>query len=64
MCKAFIDGGWKSARYVGMYQFANVIEPSIMIGGHKGGMVAYPVAVVKYESELIELPLKHIRLKD
>lgn len=35
------------AYFHGIFQSASVVEPSCMVGGHNGGQVAYPVAVVE-----------------
>ncbi|MDM5207072.1 hypothetical protein [Cytobacillus kochii] len=37
---------------MGSFQFSKEIEPSPMIGGHPGGVIAYPEAVVKLSNEL------------
>lgn len=37
------------ARFIGVSQFSQPVEPSPMVGGHPGGVVAYPVAVIEYE---------------
>ncbi|MCA1027564.1 hypothetical protein LCM23_15810 [Cytobacillus kochii] len=39
---------------MGSFQFSKEIEPSPMIGGHPGGVIAYPEAVVKLSNELME----------
>ncbi|UPW82340.1 hypothetical protein [Lysinibacillus sp. Ag94] len=46
---------------VGVFQYSQPIGESIMIGGHAGGVVAYPVAVVKIENELKEVPINRLR---
>ena len=39
----------------GFFQRSMVIEPSIMVGGHSGGVIAYPVAIIETEKgEVIE----------
>lgn len=35
------------AYFHGVFQEAWVVEPSIRVGGHPGGQMAYPVAVVE-----------------
>lgn len=35
-------------------EHAHVVEPSPMIGGSPGGQIKYPVAVVEYESGMVE----------
>lgn len=39
----------KKVKVHGIFQQAQVLEPSIQIGGHNGGQIAYPVAVIEYE---------------
>ena len=34
----------------GIFQYAYVIEQSLMIGGHGGGQIAYPVAVIQFKN--------------
>lgn len=31
----------------GFFQRSMVIKPSIMVGGHSGGVIAYPVAIIE-----------------
>lgn len=45
---------WVEAEYMGLFQFSQVIDPSPLIGGHPGGVIAYPVAVVKINDKLVE----------
>lgn len=33
-----------------------------MIGGHHGGVIAHPVAVVKYEGKLMQVDLGRVKL--
>lgn len=33
----------------GFFQRSMVIEPSLMLGGHDGGVMAYPVAIIETE---------------
>ena len=40
----------KKIKLHGVFQFANVVEPSIMMGGHNGGQVSYPIAVIEHEN--------------
>lgn len=44
----------KKIKLHGIFQFANVIEPSSLIGGHNGGKVSYPIAVIEYDNGDIE----------
>lgn len=43
--KCLVDG--EKAYFHGVFQYAAPIEPSIRIGGHPGGQIDYPVAVVE-----------------
>lgn len=36
--------------FMGIFQMSDVIPPSSMVGGHTGGVVSMPVAVVKLET--------------
>lgn len=51
------------AEFLGVYQYSNVIEPSLMVGGHNGGVIAYPVAVVRVGTELKEVKLSSVLFK-
>lgn len=48
------------AEFIGVYQYSQVIEPSPMIGGHPGGVIAYPIAIVKLNEKLKEVKLSDI----
>ncbi|MGK4042224.1 hypothetical protein AB0Y20_07960 [Heyndrickxia oleronia] len=48
------------AEFIGVYQYSRVIEPSPMIGGHSGGVIAYPIAVIKLNEKLKEVKLSDI----
>lgn len=52
------------AEFIGVYQYSKVIEPSIMRGGHGGGVIAYPVAIVKYDGRLREVKISKVTFKD
>ena len=45
---------------IGVFQYSQPIGESPFIGGHSGGVVAYPVAVVKIENELKEVPINKV----
>lgn len=40
----------EKALFYGVFQNSYVVEPSPLIGGHPGGVVAYPIAVVELEN--------------
>lgn len=50
----------KEAEYIGVFQRSRVINPSPMVGGHPGGVIAYPIAVVKIGDGLREIPLSDL----
>lgn len=52
---------WINVEYIGVFQFSKPVGPSVKAGGHGGGAIAHPVAVVKAEGMLIDVPLKHFR---
>jgi hypothetical protein len=53
-CKVLIKKEWIEAEYVGVFQRSDVIGESMMVGGHPGGTVAFPVIVAKVNNELKE----------
>lgn len=60
-CFTIYKGEWVEAKYLGLFQFSKVIEPSPMIGGHPGGVIAYPVAVVKLYDKLVKVDLAKVK---
>lgn len=50
----------KVANFHGIFQKSYIIEPSLMIGGSQGGVVAYPVAVVELDDGPFEVSLEHV----
>lgn len=53
ICKAKINGSWQEVPFYGVFQYSDVIEPALRVGGHPGGVIAYPVAVVELDNQLI-----------
>ncbi|OIJ12688.1 hypothetical protein BKP37_12875 [Anaerobacillus alkalilacustris] len=51
------------AEFIGVFQYSHVLDPSPMIGGHSGGVIAYPIAVVKLDEKLKEVKLSDITFK-
>lgn len=47
-CEVHTHGKKYTADFYGIFQLSTVIDPSPMIGGHPGGVIAYPVAVVDF----------------
>lgn len=49
----------------GFYQESNVIPPSPLVGGHSGGVIAYPVAIIEdKKGKLMEVEATSIQLKE
>ena len=61
-CEVISNGEKKTADFYGIFQLSTVINPSLMVGGHPGGVVAYPVAVIDLGDGdgLINLPIEKI----
>ena len=55
----------KKIKLHGIFQFANVIDPSLSMGGHNGGQVSYPIAVIEHDNGYIEhVPPYQIKRSD
>lgn len=52
-------------KLLGIFQKSDVLSPSPMMGGHNGGTVSYPVAIVEHEDgsmgEVFPADLKRVR---
>ena len=44
----------KPCKLLGVFQYSDIIEPAVALGGHSGGVIAYPVAVVEFEDTSIQ----------
>lgn len=62
-CYVNIKNGLLEAEFIGVFQYSRVLDESPMIGGHKGGVVAYPIAVVKLGGKFKEVKLSDITFK-
>jgi hypothetical protein len=62
-CYVKIKSEWKEAEFLGVFQYSNVIPPSPMVGGHPGGVIAYPIAIVKLNEELKEIKISNLKFK-
>jgi hypothetical protein len=62
-CYVKIKDELLEAEFVGVYQYSQVIDPSPFVGGHKGGVVAYPIAVVKMDGKFKEVKLSSVTFK-
>nr|DAJ21561.1 MAG TPA: hypothetical protein [Siphoviridae sp. ctWyD10] len=49
----------------GFFQRSMVVEPSLVLGGHDGGVMAYPVAIIETEEgEVLEVGAMKIQFKE
>ena len=49
----------------GFFQRSMVVGPSLVLGGHDGGVVAYPVAIIETEEgEVLEVGAMKIQFKE
>ncbi|MEB6549101.1 hypothetical protein MXL46_08325 [Heyndrickxia sporothermodurans] len=62
-CYVKIKSEIVEAEFIGVFQHSQVIDPSPMIGGHPGGVIAFPVGVVKLGEELLEVRISAITFK-
>lgn len=60
-CLVYENPYWRDAEFLGVFQYSTVIQPSPMIGGIPGGIIAYPVAVVKVGSQLKEVRISEVK---
>lgn len=59
-CFVNIKGELLEGEFIGAFQRSQIIEPSLMVGGHKGGVVAYPITVVKLDGKFKEVKLSDV----
>lgn len=62
-CYVDIKGDLVEAEFKGVYQYSNVVGASPMIGGHSGGVIAYPIALVRLQGKLKEVEPSKITFK-
>lgn len=62
-CYVKIKDDWIDARFIGVYQQSRVVDASPFVGGHPGGVVAFPVAVVKVGTSLQEAKVQDLLFK-
>lgn len=43
------------------FQFSSIIPPSLRIGGHNGGVIAYPVAVIGDRGHIRQIKINRIK---
>lgn len=61
LIRTHLGDRWQEAEFIGVFQYSDVVGASPMIGGHDGGTVAYPVAVVKMDGELKSVKTHMVR---
>lgn len=61
-CKITIGEHDIEGIFMGVFQYSDVMPPSPMVGGHTGGVVAYPVAVVRTGNTFRRVPLKNVTM--
>ena len=61
--KTVIGTEYQEGRFIGVFQHSHLVGESPLIHGHKGGVVAYPVAVVEIDGELGEFKLSDVQLE-
>lgn len=62
-CFVKIKSEWVKAEFMGFFQYSHVLEPSMVRGGHSGGVIAYPIAVVKLDGILFETKISNINFR-
>lgn len=61
-CKYLNDEGEiVVADLYGIFQYSTIIQPSLMIGGDSGGVIAYPVAVVGDCGQIRQIKINRIK---
>lgn len=61
-CYVEINGEVVAGKFKGIYQHSNVVNPSPFQGGHPGGVIAYPVAVVEIDNRFKQLNPSEVTL--
>lgn len=59
-CKVRIKDDIFQAAFYGVFQVSYVIAPSMIKGGHSGGVTAQPIAVVDYGDGLTRIDINHV----
>lgn len=61
-CKYLNDEGEiVVADLYGIFQYSTIIQPSLMIGGSPGGVIAYPVAVIVDSGKIRQIKIARIK---
>jgi len=62
-CYVDVKGDLVEAQFMGVYQYSKVVDDSPMVGGHPGGVIAYPIALVRLCGKLKEVDPSKITFK-
>lgn len=62
-CYVNINDDLVEVEFIGVYQYSNVVAPSPMVGGHPGGVIAYPIALVRLHGKLKEVEPSKVTFK-
>ena len=60
-CKYLHKEDWIPAKFHGIYQRSEIVLPNPMIGGHQGGTLMFPVAVVEDSDGLHEVEVWRVK---
>lgn len=64
MKKVVVRKTGEEGEYIGVFQYSEVIGASPMIGGHRGGVVSYPVVVAKISKSFKQFRLDAVDIMD
>lgn len=62
-CYVNIKGDLVEGGFIGVYQYSEVVGASLMVEGHPGGVVAYPIALVRICGKLKEVDPSSVTFK-
>ncbi|MFJ5771422.1 hypothetical protein [Psychrobacillus sp. NPDC093180] len=62
-CYVKVQSDWLKGEFIGIFQHSEVLNPSPIRGGHNGGTIAFPIAVVRLNEQLKEVKLSDITFK-
>ena len=62
-CYVNIKNKLLEAKFMGFFQYSHVLEPSMVRGGHSGGVIAYPIAIVELDGKFKEVKLSDVTFR-
>jgi len=62
-CYVNIKNNLLEAKFVGIFQYSHVLETSMLKGGHSGGVIAYPIAIVELNGKFKEVKLSDVTFR-